>query len=74
MQGLKSFYSSPEEMYLAVFLAGNDLILDFSEDPNEIYHLIRVVKRAVEKSKISETMIDASVKKILEAKGFKVVE
>lgn len=72
MLGLKNFYPTIEELYIAVFLAGNDLILNFNEDPNEIYHMIQVIKEAVQSGKIPEEQIDASVKKILEAKGFKV--
>ncbi len=73
MLGLKDYYASLDEMYVAVFKAGNDIILDFSEDPQEIYRMIQVVKVAVEKGEISEEQLDASVKKILEMKGFIVV-
>ena len=72
MLGLKNFYSSLDEMYLAVFSAGNDLILNFNEDPNEIYRMINLIAEAVRKGIISEEQIDASVRKILEVKGFKV--
>ena len=72
MLGLRNYYGSTEEMYLAVFAAGNDLILSFNEDPQEIYHMIRVVARAVDSGEISEEKIDESVRKILEAKGFRV--
>ncbi len=73
MLGLKKFYNSVDEMYVAVFKAGNDVILNFDQDPNEIYRMIRVVKRAVERGEIPAAQIDASVAKILEAKGFRVV-
>ncbi len=73
MLGLRNFYDSTDEMYLAVFAAGNDLIINFNEDPNEIYHMIQVVKKAVEEGRISEEKIDASVQMILTAKGFTVV-
>ncbi|MBI2665575.1 glycoside hydrolase family 3 protein [Candidatus Woesearchaeota archaeon] len=72
MLGLKKFYPSLEEMYLAVFKAGNDLILNFDRDPNEIHHMITVVKEAVNRGEIPEEQIDNSVRKILEAKGFRV--
>jgi beta-N-acetylhexosaminidase len=72
MLGLRNFYDSVDEMYIAVFNAGNDLILNFDEDPNEIHRMIQVVKSAVESGKISEEQIDISVKKILNAKGFVV--
>lgn len=73
MLGLKKYYPTLDEMYIAVFVAGNDIILNFNEDPNEIYRMIQVVKTAVEEGKIKEEQIDGSVKKILELKGFKVV-
>ncbi len=74
MLGLKSFYSSLDEMYIAVFKAGNDLVLNFDRDPTEVYRMIRVIVKAVERGEISEDKIDGSVRKILEAKGFTVVE
>ncbi len=70
MLGLKKFYETTDEMYIAVFRAGNDIILDFDSDPNEVYRMIQVVKKAVEEGEISEEQIDASVTKILQAKGF----
>ncbi len=72
MLGLKNYYGTREEMYIAVFKAGNDLILNFNEDPNEIYHMIQVVKKAVEEGEIAEAQIDASVRRILMAKGLVV--
>ena len=72
MLGLKKYYSTLDEMYVAVFAAGNDLILNFNEDPNEIYHLIQVIKEAVDRGEIDEERIDDSVEKILAAKGFVV--
>jgi beta-N-acetylhexosaminidase len=72
MLGLKDFYPSIDEMYVAVFAAGNDLVLNFNEDPNEIYRMILIVKEAVESGLIPEEQIDASVTKILELKGFNV--
>ncbi len=70
MLGLKDFYPHVDEMYIAVFKAGNDLILNFNDDPNEIYRMIQIVTKSVEQGTISEEQIDASVKRILEAKGF----
>ncbi|OGZ65457.1 MAG: hypothetical protein A2822_01255 [Candidatus Staskawiczbacteria bacterium RIFCSPHIGHO2_01_FULL_41_41] len=73
MLGLKNYYRSLDEVYVAVFKAGNDVVLNFDNDPNEIYHMIQVVKAAVERGEIPLAQIDASVTRILEAKGFKVV-
>ena len=72
MLGLKKFYRSVDEVYIAVFKAGNDLVLNFDKDPNEIYRMIQIVKGAVERGEIPEAQIDASVTRILEAKGFTV--
>ena len=72
MLGLKNYYATVDEMYIALFKAENDLILNFDKDPNEVYRMIQVIKAAVEAGDISEDYIDASVKKILEAKGFVV--
>ncbi len=73
MLGLKQFYPTLDEVYIAVFKAGNDIVLNFNEDPNEIYHMIAVVRDAVLRGEISEDQIDSSVRKVLEAKGFVVV-
>ena len=72
MLGLKNYYNPLDEMYIAVFKAGNDVVLNFDKDPNEIYHMIQVIKAAVERGEIPEAQIDASVTRILEAKGFSV--
>lgn len=72
MLGLRKFYDSKDEMYIAVFKAGNDLVINFDEDPNEIYHMIQTVKGAVEEGIIDEAQIDNSVRKILQKKGFVV--
>lgn len=72
MLGLRNYYETLDEMYIAVFKAGNDIVLNFNADPNEIYRMILMVKLAVEQGEISEEQIDASVRKILRAKGLKV--
>ncbi len=72
MLGLKDFYATVDEMYIAVFQAGNDLVLNFNTDPNEIYRMIQIVAQAVRDGEIEEDNIDLSVRKVLEAKGFAV--
>lgn len=72
MLGLKKFYPTLDAMYLAVFKAGSDLILNFNEDPQEIQRMISVVKKAVLKGEIKEERIDASVRRILRVKGFTI--
>ena len=73
MLGLRNFYKDIDEMYIDVFRAGNDMVVNFNEDPNEIKHMIDVVVEAVERGEVSEEKIDNSVSKILELKGFKVI-
>lgn len=73
MLGLKNYYRSLDEVYIAVFKAGNDVVLNFDKDPNEIYNMIQVIKAAVERGEIPLAQIDASVTRILEAKGFRVI-
>ncbi len=70
MLGMRNFYGSLDEMYLEVFKAGPDIVLNFNSDPNEIYRMITIIKEAIEEGDISEKRIDKSVQKILEAKGF----
>ncbi len=74
MQGMKRFYPTLDAMYVDVFKAGSDVILNFNTDPNEIYNMIKVIEKAVWKGEIDEDRIDASVRKILRFKGFKVVD
>lgn len=74
MLGLRNYFASLDELYLGVLQGGSDIILNFNEDPNELYHMIEVWREAVESGAVSEERIDASVKKILEAKGLNVVE
>jgi beta-N-acetylhexosaminidase len=72
MLGLRNFYDSLDEVYINVFKAGNDLVLNFGEDPEEMLRMIQVVAEAVRSGEIPETQIDASVSKILRKKGFEV--
>lgn len=70
MLGLRKFYPTIDELYLAVFTAGNDLVINFNEDPHEIRRMILLVRDAVLRGDIDEDRIDASVRRILTAKGF----
>ncbi len=72
MLGLNDYYSDKDQMYIDLFKAGNDLVLNFNQNPKEIYHMITVVGGAVRKGIISEKKIDTSVKKILQAKGIQI--
>jgi beta-N-acetylhexosaminidase len=73
MLGLKDFYKDLDQMYIDVFKAGNDLILNFDTDPWGLYHMICVIENAVKNGEISEERINLSVIKILKAKGISVV-
>lgn len=72
MLGLKDFYPTLDDMYISVFVAGNDIVLNFNEDPNEVYRMIEVIADAVRSGVIKPEQIDVSVTKVLEAKGFVV--
>ena len=73
MLGLRNYYQDEtNQLAIDLVLAGHDLIINFNDDANEIYHMIQVIKTAVEDGTIKESQIDASVTKILEVKGFEV--
>ena len=72
MLGLLSYYEDKDQLYVDLVLAGHDIILNFDEDPNEIYHMIEVIEQAILEGEISEDRIDNSVRKILRKKGFEV--
>ena len=74
MLGLQNFYEdNTDQLYIDLVLAGHDVILNFDEDPNEIYHMIEVIAEAIENNIIAQEQIDQSVTKILELKGFTVI-
>lgn len=73
MMGLRKYYSNEDEMYIDLFKADNDMILNLNKNIEDIYKMIHAVKKAVERGEISEERIDKSVEKILKAKGIKVV-
>lgn len=72
MLGLRNFYDSDEEMFVEVFKAKPDIVLNFNNDPNMVYHMIEVVEQAVLEGELSEEKIDEAVRKILEFKGLVV--
>ncbi len=73
MLGLRQYYNdNKEQMYIDLFAAGNDMILNALAGPQEINYMITVVEAAVRRGEIPEKQIDASVEKILAAKGYKV--
>lgn len=72
MGGLKNYYSKDmAKMYIDLFSAGNDLILNFDIDTLDL--MISVVSEAIDNGIINKTQIDSSVEKILRLKGLNVV-
>ncbi|PIY60057.1 hypothetical protein COY95_03795 [Candidatus Woesearchaeota archaeon CG_4_10_14_0_8_um_filter_47_5] len=60
-------------MFIELFRADNDVILFINSEPSEIKHMIDVVEEAVHEGVIPEERIDRSVRRILRAKGLRVV-
>src|SRR5438445_2177526 len=73
MLGLSNFYSNPDQVYIDVFKANNDLVLYLNSDRTKLSHAISVVEEAVKSGQISEKRIDDSVTKILSIKGINVI-
>ena len=63
MRGVSKYYD-PGEVDLLALEAGNDVLL-FSEDVGKA---IAVIKKAIEKGKYEESMLNAKVKKVLQLK------
>jgi len=74
MLGLKKYYKDIDQMYIDLFKADNDLILNFDINLGNLYHMISVIENAVRAGEIGEDRIDDSVIRILKAKGINVVE
>lgn len=73
MLGLADYYEDTDRMYIDLFRADNDIILNFDNSPRALYRMVSVVEDAVTRGEISEERIDSSVARILEAKGINVV-
>ena len=74
MHSLKIYYPNFDELYINLVEAGNDLILNFNTKPEKIDHMINVLENAIKNGRISEDRIDASIIKILNAKGINVIK
>ena len=74
MGGLKKYYSDINKMYVDLFRADNDIILDFDRDPSNIYKMISVVEDAINRGEISEGRIDRSIERIFTAKGISITK
>lgn len=70
MKGLSDFYNDKKEMYINLINSGNNLILDFELNSENLYKLIKELKEEVENGNIDKEKIDESVKKILILKGY----
>ena len=76
MLGLRmSYLFNFKKVYPDLILAGNDIILDvhIHSGYNRLKKRIGELEKSVKEGKISEQMIDESVKKILEAKGYNII-
>lgn len=74
MQGLKNYYKSIEDMYIDLFKADNDLIINFDYVPSNLEYMVSVIENAVKSGEIKEERIDNSVIRILNAKGINVIK
>lgn len=72
MFGLRDYYKDKDKMYIDLFSADNDIVLNFDNNIRRLSHMVDVVADAVERGIISEERIDNSVAKILNAKGINV--
>lgn len=77
MMGLRiSYLFNFKKAYPDLILAGNDIILDTHKNSGykKLVKRRNELKKSILEGKISKERIDESVKKILEVKGYKVVE
>lgn len=77
MMGLRiSYLFNFKKVYPDLILAGNDIILDthVNSGYRKIKKRISELEKAVKNGRIKESRIDESVKRILEVKGYKVLE
>ncbi len=70
MKGLSDFYPSKLERYEQLINSGENIILDFKFSPS----LLNELETLTKEGKISEEKINESVKKILIAKGYSIVQ
>lgn len=65
MLGLVEQFGTLEEVYLALILAGVDMVPYFSEDPNDLHNFVQTISSAVESGLITEERIDESYNRIM---------
>lgn len=73
MNGLTNFYDNQSRMYIDLYKAGNDLILNLRDNYSELNEMIQTVEAAVKEGEIDEDTIDSSVIRILNFKGYNVL-
>lgn len=73
MLGLKKSYGKKSNLYKELINAGENVILDFYITPKGLYDLLENLEGMVRSKEISEEKINESVRKILRAKGYRVV-
>jgi len=71
MEGLTKYYNSSEQRYIDAFRT-NDLILNVIGDVEDTVDIIEAIEDAVENERLEERYLDRSVKRRMEAKGWKV--
>lgn len=72
MLGLRDYYTNEDQMYMDLFKADNDIILNTDPNIKNIYHMIKIIEKAVKDGIIDEKRIDSSVIRILSYKGINV--
>lgn len=72
MAGLKDYYESKDERYLDIFRT-NDLVLNLVGGVNDTVEMIDIIKTGVKQGKLQKKYVDASTRRILNARGWNVV-
>ncbi len=73
MWGLKIYYLfNKRVLYKDLINSGNNLILDFKINSQEMEKILKDLEKKVEKGEISEEKINNSVRKILKLKGYNI--
>lgn len=72
MLGLRTNYLTKTNMYVDLINSGNNVILDYYQNPISLYLRLDKLEKKVKEGEISIDNIDESVRKILKTKGYKV--
>lgn len=74
MKGLSIFYEDKIGLYVDLINSGENLILDFDLNPGELNRLLDKVVERINGGEISIEKVDNSVIKILEFKGYSIIQ